>query len=117
MRQCTDCKLHLPNKDFAWRGGGRKGLQATCKPCSLERLRKHRAYTRKLVGRWKMWKGCKTCGFKARHACQLDLDHRDKSTKSSKANGRAFEPSWSLKRIKEEQNREKHLKMGKWMKM
>ncbi len=102
MRKCTECKELLPTQAFTWRGGGRVGLQASCKPCTLERLRSHRLYTRKVVGRWKMWKGCTSCGFKAEHSCQLDLDHVDPATKSSKANGRAFEPSWSLKRIKEE---------------
>jgi len=102
MRECASCKESIPIEEFTWRGGGRKGLQSTCKFCTLERLREHRAYTRRLVGRWKLRKGCSRCGFKAEHSCQLDLDHIDPTTKNSKCNGRAFEPSWSVKRIKEE---------------
>ncbi len=49
-----------------------------------------------------MWKGCSKCDFKAEHPFQLDLDHRDPSTKTNKTNSRAYEPSWNLKRIKEE---------------
>lgn len=102
MRECTECKVTLPDQAFAYRGGGRQGKQATCKPCSVARVRAHRVYTRRLVGRWKLRKGCSHCDFKAELSCQLDLDHIDKATKTDKGNSRAFEPSWSLKRIKEE---------------
>lgn len=101
-RKCGDCKQDLPLDAFAYRGGGRKGLQATCKPCSLERLREHRAHTRSLVGRWKQMKGCSHCQTKGLHSCQYDLDHIDPSTKTRNGNSRAFEPSWSLRKIKEE---------------
>lgn len=101
MRICIDCKVSLEEYFFDYRGGGRKGLQATCKPCSLNRLRKHRRFIRGLVNRWKERKGCLWCGFKGRHY-QLHLDHIEPGSKKNKGNSRAYEPSWSLKRVKQE---------------
>ncbi len=101
MRICNSCNKELEDSLFDYRGGARKGLQATCKPCSLLRLKQHRQRIRKLVNRWKELKGCSVCGFKGHHF-QLDLDHIDKTTKNNKDNSRAYEPSWKLERVKEE---------------
>ena len=103
MAVCRKCNQELPDELFDYRGGGRKSRQADCKPCSRLRLKEHRERMRQLVGRWKMLKGCQHCGFKAVMPQQLDLDHMDPSTKRNKGkNGRALEPSWSKKLIKEE---------------
>lgn len=100
--RCSDCQQDLPNAMFDYRGGGRKGLQSTCKPCSLERLRVHRRKMRAIVDAYKMEKGCQICGF-AEHPFALHLDHVDpyKKTNRGKA-GRAVEVSWSEVRIIEE---------------
>lgn len=102
MKVCRTCKIELPDESFDWRGGSRAGTQADCKPCSRKKLKDHRAKMRSLVGRWKMIKGCSHCDFKAELPFQLDLDHIKPNTKTNKGNSRAFEPSWSKKRIKEE---------------
>jgi len=66
-----------------------------------ERDRRH--FNRKLVGRWKLRKGCSSCDFKARHSFQLELDHIVWGvTKKYKGTDRAFEAHWSKERIKRE---------------
>jgi hypothetical protein len=102
MRTCRCCLKSLPESDFEYRGGDRKGLQADCKSCSRKRAREYRQKMRDLVGRWKMTKGCQVCGFKAKHSCQLDLDHIDPSTKTYKGSHKAFDAGWSKDRIKKE---------------
>lgn len=102
MKKCRTCQETLEDSAFAYRGGARKGLQADCLECSRKRAREYRQKMRSLVGRWKMWKGCQQCGFKAKHSCQLDLDHIDPNTKTYKGSHKAFDPGWSKKRIKAE---------------
>jgi len=102
MRTCNECNEELPDDLFDYRGGSRKGLQATCKPCSLERLRKHRKKMRALVDEYKVATGCKVCGFNE-HPFALHLDHRIRSEKRNRGKaGRALEVSWSEARIREE---------------
>lgn len=102
MKTCNTCKERKELSEFHKRGGKRKSLQANCKSCDIEKTKAHRKRMRTLVGRWKMQKGCSHCNFKAVSQYQLDLDHIDPKTKTNKGNSRAIEPSWSLKRIKEE---------------
>lgn len=65
--------------------------------------RARRGYNRRLVGRWKMLKGCSHCDFKANHSFQLELDHIVWGvTKKYKGTDRAFEAYWSKGRIKKE---------------
>jgi hypothetical protein len=47
-------------------------------------------------------KGCQSCGFKAEHYCQLDLDHVVQGTKHKSLRHHSYEPSWSMPRIKAE---------------
>jgi hypothetical protein len=102
MRTCQECGNELPDEAFDYRGGDRKGLQATCKPCSRERLRKHRRKMRKLVDEYKMAAGCAVCGFNE-SPFALHLDHLVPSEKRNRGKaGRALEVSWSEKRIREE---------------
>lgn len=83
-------------------GGGRKGLQSTCKACSLERLRVHRRKMREFVVAYKLSKGCEICGFD-KHPFALHLDHVVPQMKRNRGvAGRALEVSWSQKRIEEE---------------
>ena len=101
MRICTDCNLNLPDEDFDYRGGGRKGLQATCKACSRKRLQDHRKENREFVDAYKLQHGCSICGYN-KLPFALHFDHTNPSTKANKGNSRALEMSWSLDRIKEE---------------
>lgn len=65
--------------------------------------RARRGYNRRLVGRWKMLKGCSHCDFQASHGFQLELDHIVWGvTKKYKGTDRAFEAHWSKDRIKKE---------------
>ena len=55
---------------------------------------------RKLIQRWKVFKGCNHCGYNE-NACALDLDHiSDNSTKPSHM--RAVRYEWNKARIKKE---------------
>ena len=101
MIVCSFCRQSLEDSLFDYRGGPRKGLQSVCKPCSRVRLKLHRQYIRKLINRWKEKLGCSWCKFKGRHY-QLHLDHIDPFSKLKTGNSRAYEPSWSIKRIKQE---------------
>ena len=102
MRKCRTCLEELPEDAFFYRGGGRKGQQADCMECSRKHARDFRQHTRNVVGRWKLWKGCQVCGFKAEHPCQLDLDHTDPSTKTYKGSHKAYDAGWSMDRVKSE---------------
>lgn len=101
-KECRSCMQTLSNVLFDYKSGQpRKGLQSQCKPCKLGVLTDHRRKMRALVNRWKVMKGCSECGFKGHHF-QLDLDHTDPYTKENKGNHRAYEPSWSKAKIKNE---------------
>lgn len=102
MRICTDCKQELADNLFDYRGGARKGLQATCKPCSLERLRVHRRKMRKQLDELKMDYGCSECGYN-KHPFALHFDHIEPQRKRNRGiAGRAIEVSWSWQKILEE---------------
>lgn len=102
MKQCRTCKQNLDDKEFAYRGGGRHGLQADCMACSRERARSYRQEQRDKVAEYKLLKGCEVCGFKAQHSCQLDLDHRDPNTKTYKGSHKSYDAGWSWERIEAE---------------
>lgn len=102
MKQCVECLETLDESCFDYRGGGRNGLQTSCKKCNRERARNYRQKMRDLVGRWKLRKCCQECGFKPKHSCQLDLDHIDPSTKTYKGDHKSFDAGWSKVRIKAE---------------
>ena len=53
-----------------------------------------------IIARYKMWKGCKLCGYKG-HPSALDLDHRDRSLKSFNISG-ALGGGQTWAKIKEE---------------
>lgn len=55
----------------------RESVKAAGSAWTLRRVRKYGA----IIDRYKMWKGCKECGYKE-HPKALDLDHRDRGTKS-----------------------------------
>ena len=95
MKTCTSCGGRKEETEFACRGGGRKGLQAECKACSRKRAREYRQVQRDRVAEYKLNKGCEVCGFKAKHSCQLDLDHKDPSTKTYKGSHKAYDAGWS----------------------
>lgn len=101
-RVCATCGQPKPIADFAYRGGDRVGIQSTCKPCSLERLRAHRREMRERVTAYKLDLGCALCGYNS-HPAALHLDHREPSTKRNRGKAsRALEVSWSWKRIQDE---------------
>lgn len=101
MKQCIRCLKELDEALFDYRSGKPGQRHNICKPCKLARLQEHRQQMRQLVNRWKEMKGCSSCGFKGHHF-QLDLDHINSSSKKNEGNSRAYEPSWSKARIKEE---------------
>lgn len=102
MIKCRTCLEERPEENFFYRGGGRKGVQADCKDCSRKRARDYRQEQRDKVGSYKMTKGCEICGFKAKHPCQLDLDHIDPSTKEYKGSHKSYDAGWSWERIEKE---------------
>lgn len=101
-RECRTCLNEQPEENFFDRGGGRNGLQADCMECSRKRARDYRQIQRDKVGIYKMEKGCEVCGFKAKHPCQLDLDHIDPSTKTYKGSHKSYDAGWSWTRIEQE---------------
>ena len=54
-----------------------------------------------LIARWKLTKGCETCGYKEHHA-GLILDHLDPSTKDRNKRSKSYNPLWKKDRIKQE---------------
>lgn len=60
----------------------------------------HRRRYGAIVARYKMWCGCKLCGYRG-HPSALDLDHRDRSVKSFDISG-ALGGKQTWGRIKEE---------------
>lgn len=102
MRVCCTCGEEKSDENYAYRGGGRKGLQAECMACSRERARTYRQEIRNKVSLYKLSKGCECCGFSAAHPCQLDLDHVDPSTKTYKGAHKAYDAGWSWKRVEQE---------------
>ncbi len=104
MKTCIKCKEEKEDLFFDYNSGHKRKegqLKNICKPCAIGSLRQHRQKMRKLVNRWKVIKGCSSCGFKGKHF-QLDLDHIDPSTKHRSGSHRAFEPNWKKERIKNE---------------
>ena len=102
MKICQSCKIKKPLCDFHVRGGKREGTQHSCMECDVERTRNYRQRTRRMLGRWKVSRGCQICGFKAEHSCQLDIDHIDRRSKDKRSAGRAIDPSWAYERIKQQ---------------
>ena len=102
MKICQSCKIKKPLGDFHVRGRKREGTQHSCMECDVERTRNYRQRTRRLLGRWKVSRGCQICGFKAEHSCQLDIDHIDRLSKDKRSAGRAIDPSWAYDRIKQQ---------------
>lgn len=99
---CPGCNTNKPLDMFTLRGKDRPGQrQSKCKECRNQEINLHKKYISNLVKRWKMYKGCANCGFKAEHSCQLDLDHI--VPKGSKGNDRqAINTGWSKARLKKE---------------
>ena len=99
---CRVCLEEKPEENFFYRGGGRMGLQTECKECSRKRARDYRQVNRDKVSIYKLDLGCEVCGFKAKNSCQLDLDHRDPSTKTYKGSHKSYDAGWSWIRIEQE---------------
>lgn len=59
--------------------------------CQRNRRRKHGA----IINRYKMWKGCVVCGYN-KHPSALDLDHRDRSTKSFDISSSVASKPWEV---------------------
>ncbi len=102
MIKCRTCLEDKPEENFFNRGGKRTGLQSDCNDCARKRAREYRQKQRDKVGIYKMNKGCESCGFKAKHPCQLDLDHIDPSTKTYKGSHKSYDAGWSWERIEKE---------------
>jgi hypothetical protein len=102
MIKCRSCEEFKDLSEFAYRGGGRKGLQADCNECSRVRARTFRQDTRNKVSEYKLAKGCECCGFVAKHSSQLDLDHIDPETKTYKGAHKAYDAGWSWSRVEQE---------------
>lgn len=102
MTICRMCNQDKPDAEFFYRGGGRSGKQADCQDCSRKRAREYRQQMRDRVSEYKLVKGCEVCGFKAKHSCQLDLDHIDPATKTYKGAHKAYDAGWSWGRIEAE---------------
>jgi hypothetical protein len=102
MIKCRTCLEDKPKENFFYRGGGRSGVQADCKDCSRKRARDYRQDQRDKVGSYKLSKGCECCGFKAKHPCQLDLDHIDPESKTYKGSHKSYDAGWSWDRIEQE---------------
>lgn len=98
LKVCLTCKESKSLIDFYNRSGARKHeRQAVCIECSKAASNHHKRFIGSLVKRWKMFKGCSRCNFKAEHSCQLDLDHIVPKLKN---NTQAINTSWSKKRLK-----------------
>lgn len=100
MRVCRICEQSLPEEMFYKKTGN--SLQVDCKVCAAKRAREYRQTQRDWVGKYKLEKGCEDCGFKAKHPCQLDLDHIEPSTKTYKGSHKSYDAGWSKKRIENE---------------
>lgn len=99
-KKCKSCGDF--GRVFYNRGGGRNTHQYECKDCAAKRAREYRQEQRNRVGIYKMGKGCEVCGFRAKHPCQLDLDHIDPNTKSYKGSHKSYDAGWSWIRIEAE---------------
>lgn len=102
MKLCKTCQVEKPLSYFTARGKSRPGeYQNDCNECRKASLRKNKQFISILVKRWKLFKGCANCDFKAEHSCQLDIDHI--VPKRSSGNDRqAINTSWSKVRLKKE---------------
>lgn len=64
--------------------------------------RKRNEKSRKLIQRWKQFKGCSVCGYKE-HFAALSLDHINPTEKhQTKGLYRAINHSWGKERLKQE---------------
>lgn len=102
MKICLICKKVKPLDDFYNRGGKRKNEKQTCCiDCSKNQSNNHKRFISNLVKRWKLFKGCNKCHFKASHSCQLDIDHIIPKHKTGN-DRQAINTSWTKKRLKQE---------------
>ena len=102
MKKCRNCQEVKDYSHFHKTSKVGNRYQSDCRKCCVERKKNISMKHRNIVGRWKMLKGCSVCGFKGKHYCQLDLDHINKTDKHPSLKGHAYEPSWSMKKIKQE---------------
>lgn len=117
-KTCNKCHIEKDISEYYKNSSRKDGYNYTCKKCQMELNDKNRRESqaswkrinknRKLITRYKMFCGCKICGYKG-HPAALDLNHRDPEWK--KANRKATDgaerysavrPSWGIKRIREE---------------
>ena len=109
MKICSLCRQNLPEEEFDFyfskknKGEKTDTLRPFCRVCETQYNKNLRDRMRKLIGRWKLRKGCQRCGFRANYGFQLELDHQDRRNKKRrKGTYRAIEPTWSLERVKQE---------------
>ena len=65
------------------------------------KVKDYRNYTKSLLARFKVIKGCVECGYN-KCSFALHFDHIDKTDKHNLNHNRAIEPRWSITRIKKE---------------
>jgi hypothetical protein len=101
MNTCNHCDVELTQDN--WRYMGRKRPAYTCLVCDREQANKRKSAVREHVARYKMSKGCETCGFNSHHA-PLQLAHINREDKVHKysTNRSAYNQNWSIKRVNEE---------------
>ena len=95
MKTCHKCKLEKNESDFSLNRTKFDGLNSECKECQkkyfkeyyaknkdahVKRVTKTTNYRRALIGRIKLEKGCKICGYNS-HPAALQFHHRDQKEK------------------------------------
>ena len=101
MNTCKHCNVELTQDN--WRFMGRKRPAYTCRVCEREQANSRKKAIREYVAYYKRERGCYNCGYNEHHYA-LDLAHRDRAekTNSYKSNTSAYNPNWSLDRLKQE---------------
>ena len=87
-----------------FKGPGRStvdGYDHICKDCVLDQRRLKRQKMTDLVGRWKVRKGCRQCGYN-KHPQALHLNHVDPTTKWQTGKCSAIRAEWSKETVKAE---------------
>jgi hypothetical protein len=99
MNKCIKCEKVKSLDAFPETGK----TSNVCKPCKNKANNELRAYRTKLIGRWKVRKGCSNpdCKGHPDHRAALHLAHIEPKLSHFKHSG-AYKPWWSWKKIKEE---------------
>jgi len=89
---CVLCKKNLQKR--SWSDSKRRGVDvytSLCTPCERKRysmVDKHRGYVLKRRRPYSIYKKdiCESCGFIAKHDCQMDIHHIDGNHKNNDPN-------------------------------